>query len=84
MLRVDAALLGAGDAVAITKSDTTTYNPPLAALYIGGAGAVAVRTYPGGTTITFSGATAGSIIPIQCDRVMSANTDATAIVGLRY
>lgn len=84
MLRVDAQLFGAGDAIALTKSDSTTYVPPFNALYIGGAGDVAVRTYPGGTTVTFSGAAAGSIIPIQCDRLMSANTTATSVLGLRY
>ncbi len=78
----------ARDAVAITKSDTTLYNSEinggyLDALYIGGAGDVAVRTVAG-TVVTFSGATAGSTIPIRCDRVMSTNTTATLILGLRY
>ena len=71
------------DAQALTKSDTTTYTAPFDAVYVGGAGDVAVRTSKG-TTITFSGATAGSTIPIQFDRLMSTNTTATLCNGLRY
>ncbi len=75
------------DAVLLTKSDTTTYSPATGgifdAIYVGGAGDVAVRT-ANGTTLTFSGATAGSTIPIRFDRLMSTNTTATLCVGLRY
>lgn len=79
--------VGAVDAIAITKSDATEYVPTasgyLDALYIGGAGDVAVMT-AAGNTVTFAGAVAGSIIPIQCQKVMSTNTTATNIVGLRF
>lgn len=75
------------DAVAITPSDTTVYNHAngghLSALYIGGAGNVAVHT-AGASTVTFVGAVAGSIIPVKCDQVMNTNTTATSIVGLRF
>ena len=75
------------DAVALTKSDTTTFSAAnggmFDGLYVGGAGDVAVRT-ANGTTVTFSGATAGSTIPIRFDRLMSTNTTATNILGLRY
>lgn len=73
--------MGARDAAAVTKSDTT----PVAfdALYIGGAGDVAVTTVAG-SVVTFTAVPAGSIIPIRCTRVMSTNTDATGIVGLVY
>lgn len=75
------------DAVALTKSDTTTYGPAnggvFDAIYVGGAGDVAVRT-ANGTTLTFSGALAGTTIPIRFDRLMSTNTTATLILGLRY
>lgn len=74
-------------AVAITPSDTTTFDGgnggKLHALYIGVAGNVAVLTVFGETT-TFVGAVAGSTIPIECTKVMSTNTTATSIVGLRY
>ena len=76
--------VGARDAIAITKSDATSYGLDyLDALYIGGAGNVAVVT-AGGTTLTFVGAVAGSIIPVQCQKVMATNTTATSIVGLRF
>lgn len=75
--------MGARYAQALTKNDTTTYSPPFDALYIGGAGAAAVRTQDG-QTVTFSGLTAGSILPVSFDRLMSSNTDATLCVGLRF
>lgn len=78
--------IGGGDAIAITKSDVTTYEPSntgyLDALYVGGGGDVAVVTVAG-TTVTFVGALAGSILPIQCKKVLDATT-ATNIVGLRF
>lgn len=75
--------MGARYAQALTKSDTTTYSPPFDAVYVGGAGDVALRTADG-QTVTFTGAVAGSILPVSFDRLMSANTDATDCVGLRF
>lgn len=78
--------VGANDAVAITKSDTTVYNASngghLSALYVGGAGDVTVRTL-GQTTVAFVGVPAGTILPIRCDQVRAATT-ATSVVGLRF
>jgi hypothetical protein len=78
--------VGAGDAIAVTKSDATTYLPSntgyLDALYVGGGGDVAVVTVAG-STVTFVGVLAGSIIPVQCRQVLNATT-ATNIVGLRF
>lgn len=74
-------------AVAITKSDTTVYDNsnmgPLSGLYIGGAGDVAVTTANGEVT-TFSAVPVGTVLPITCSKVMSTNTTATLILGLRY
>jgi hypothetical protein len=53
-------------------------------VYVGGAGDVALRTYPGAQVVTFAGAAAGSIIPVRFDKLMSTNTDATLCVGLRF
>lgn len=64
---------------AVTKSDTTVVN--FRALYVGGAGDVAV-TGQDGNNVTFVGVPAGSIIPICCTRVLAATT-ATNIVGLK-
>lgn len=79
----DIQAIGAGDGEALTKSDTTVYQP-FDALYVGGAGAVAVRLYPSGKVRTFAGAAAGSILPVRFDKLMSTNTDATSVVGLRF
>lgn len=66
-------------AAALTASDTTEINAK--ALYIGGAGNVAVQT-TGGDTVTFVGMLAGTILPVECRKLMSTNTTATNIVGL--
>ncbi len=66
---------------AITPSDTTVYDPPLYALYIGGTGAVAVVAAETGATVTFTAVPTGTILPIQVSKVMSTNTTATNIVG---
>lgn len=67
----------------VTKSDATVL-PVTRALYIGGAGDVAVKFEddPSGTAVTLSGAAAGSIIPVRVVKVMSTNTTATNIVAL--
>jgi hypothetical protein len=67
----------------LTKSDTTVYSPPMDALYVGGAGAAALVTADG-QTVTFSGLAAGSILPVSFTKLMSANTDATDVLGLRF
>ncbi len=78
--------LTARDAVAITKSDSTQYidatGGPLDMLYIGGLGDVAVTTLSG-AVVTFTAVPVGTILPIRCTKVMSTNTSATLIIGLR-
>ena len=70
----------ASDAFAITPSDSTVIKAQ--ALWIGGAGNVAVKT-ENGTTLTFTGAQAGSIIPVRVSQVLATNTTASAIAGFR-
>jgi hypothetical protein len=74
--------LSYGSAAAVTPSDTTIIN--CRALYIGGAGNVAVKTTAGATAVTFTAPPVGSILPINIDggQVMSTNTTATLIVAL--
>lgn len=72
----------AQNAEAVTKSDSTTFSPPTIGLFVGGAGAVAVRMFGSQTNVTFSAVPAGTLLPIQVDRVLSTGTDATAIVRL--
>ncbi|MGB5336347.1 MAG: hypothetical protein WBN07_12060 [Woeseiaceae bacterium] len=69
------------DAAEITKSDTTVYDPPLRAVWVGGGtGTLKVRMVSG-NDCTFTGV-AGVLIPIACDMIYSTTTDATGIVGL--
>lgn len=66
-------------AAAVTPSDSTTTFAN--ALYIGGAGNVAVVT-EGGDTVTFSGVPAGTTLVVRVTQVRSTNTTATNIVRL--
>lgn len=69
-------------AVAVTTSDSTDLaRGATKALYIGGAGNVAVIT-SGGDTITFTAITVGSFHPISVKRVLATGTTATNIVAV--
>lgn len=68
---------------AITKSDETVYSPPLDAILVNGAGNLAVVDLAG-NTVTITGVAAGALLPIAATKVMSTNTTATNIVGLRW
>jgi hypothetical protein len=69
------------NAVEITPSDEESLPHTTRALYVGGAGDVAVLLQ-GGAEVTFRGLQAGSLIPIRIDRVKHAGTTATGLVGL--
>lgn len=66
---------------ALTPSDSTEVN--CKAIYVGGAGNVAVRS-KGGTAVTFTAPPVGTILPISLDggQVMATNTTATLLIGL--
>lgn len=68
-------------AFAITKSDENDLAYVTRGIYVGGNGNVAVVT-PKGNTVTFTGATAGTILPIRAKQVLSTGTTATNLVGL--
>jgi hypothetical protein len=68
-------------AVAVTKSDATILDE-FGALYVGGAGAVAVKNVEGDSVI-FAAVPAGTVLPIVGIQVLSTGTDATSIVALR-
>jgi hypothetical protein len=68
-------------AAAVTPSDSTDLATAARALYIGGAGDVALVTV-GGDTVTFSALPAGAILPVRVARVRSTNTTATNIIAL--
>ncbi len=67
---------------AVTKSDTTDLQ--FKRLYIGGAGAVAIKNGPDGTSVTFAAVPAGTQLNVVGTRVMSTNTTATNIVWLDW
>ena len=68
-------------AFAITGNDSTDLTVTPRAIYVGGAGNIKVTTI-GGDTVTFSGALAGTIIPVRVTRVFSTDTTATNLLGL--
>jgi hypothetical protein len=75
-----ASISPAVKAVAVTPSDATELR--FKALYVGGAGNVALIPKDGSAAVTFTGVTAGSILPVEGTKVMATNTTATAIVAL--
>ena len=66
-------------AAAITPSDTAQQS--YRAIYVGGAGNVAVTTV-GGNVVTFTAPPVGSILPVEVSKVMATNTTATLLIGL--
>lgn len=67
--------------VDVTPSDATEFDPPLKAVWVGGAGDVTLKS-PNGDTATFTVDNVPAIIPAVASYVMATGTDATAIVGL--
>lgn len=69
-------------AVAVTPNDNADLATVSRALYIGGAGNLAVILADDSSSVTFTGVLAGSILPIRAKRVLSTNTTATTILAL--
>lgn len=66
-------------AVAVTPSDVTTIVGK--AIYVGGAGNVAVTT-AAGNVVTFTAPPVGTVIPISFTKIMATNTTATLLIAL--
>lgn len=68
---------------AVTPGDGTPVT--CRAIYIGGAGNIAVSTGLSAPAVTFTAPPVGTILPIMLDqgRIMSTNTTATLIVALQ-
>lgn len=75
-----AGLAPAIKVVAVTPSDVTVL-PPTRALFVGGAGAVAVVMLDG-TTAVFSGVAAGTQLDLCVTKVLSTGTIGTLILAL--
>lgn len=65
----------------ITKSDSTDLSGVMA-VYVGGAGNLAVKFSGDTNAVTFTAVPVGTIIRGQFARVMNTNTTATLLVGL--
>lgn len=64
----------------VTKSDSTVVD--CEGFYVGGAGNVAIVPKGGGAAVTLTAIIPGTLYPIACQKIMSTNTSATAIVAL--
>lgn len=69
------------DAHAVSPSDSADLTPYATKLYVGGAGNVKVTTLAG-TTLTFTGVPAGTVLPVTVKRVFNTGTTASSIVAL--
>lgn len=67
--------------LAITKSDSTVYNPPLTMIYVGGAGDVAVLGALDTAAVTFTAPPVGTVLRGAFKKVMATNTSATLLIG---
>lgn len=66
----------------ITKSDTAHLSPVPRALYIGGAGDVAVMPAAGNVSVIFKAVPVGTTLYISVRQVLFTGTSASLIVGL--
>lgn len=66
---------------AIAKSDAVVFSQPSRAVYVGGAGDLAVA-YIDGTSDTLKAVPAGTLLRIRVKQVLATGTTATNISGL--
>lgn len=65
----------------VTPHDTNELTNASRWLFVGGAGAIRVKTV-GGDTVTLTGVIAGSVLPIRAVQVLATGTTATNICAL--
>lgn len=66
----------------VTPDNSTDLTVATRAVYVGGAGTLKVDFAGGETAVTFTGVTAGSILPIRVSRIYATGTSATYIIAL--
>ena len=66
----------------VSPNDSTDLTNVTRALWVGGAGNVAVMLLDDSAAVTFVGVAAGTLLPLRVRRVMSTNTTATNIVAV--
>jgi hypothetical protein len=84
-LSSDSVLSPARSASTVSPSDSNDFldsGVVPKALYVGGAGNVAVRLVDDAGTVTFVAVPAGAILPVRPRRVLSTGTTASSIVAL--
>lgn len=64
--------------VEVSPDNNFTFPEQNRAIWVGGAGNLAVQTW-NGETVTIVGVNAGALIPLSVKRVLSTNTTATSI-----
>lgn len=67
---------------AVTPSNSTVFTSPTRAVWVGGAGNLAVMMDGDSVAVTLVGVTVGTMLPISVIQVMATSTTATNIVGL--
>ena len=72
----------ARSASAVTPHDTNPLGNVSKALFVGGAGNIALRLVDDSSDVTFTGVTAGSILPVRASHIRATSTTATNIVNL--
>jgi hypothetical protein len=81
MMKMNAVISPATDAVAVTNSDTVDLTTPTRWIMVTVAGNVKV-TMLSGNTVTFTGLVVGTHYPFSVKRVWAPGTTATGIIAL--
>jgi hypothetical protein len=81
--KVSREISSAMGSLTVSSSDSTVYDPPGRALYVGTGGSLAVRMAGDGSTPTLTNVPNGTLLPIAVDKVLSTGTSASDIVLFR-
>ena len=66
----------------VSPNDGADLSNVTRAIWVGGAGNLAVMLLEDSAAVTFVGVAAGTLLPLRVKRVMSTNTTATSIVAI--